>query len=507
MGKGILVAVSEDKSYLQDEERRNRTRSKVFEEELASKQQALGRLETQQNERRAHLRALDEEIIKKQQAINRLSLDMDTRSLQFKPLDEQMANKQQALNKLTAQCEEKRLQLRALGEEVGIKQHTIASLGDQSSDAIDKERAISDLLLQHRKLQEQVEVHRRKYDEKMLESASVEARSEVIASTLEKKQLRLRLVEQEAQAKTQSLETLSEMAETAEQKYRDLQYKAMQLEAELIKKGAQSQALDEEIALKKQHMQLVTVKHEAVTQQDRSLMDPTSAKHALTLYRGGDNLQQENAELKEEISVLKQELFHVQMAFDDKSYQGHTLEVSLAMQKQSKGQGELRGGSALSSAGETLRQQMLQMLRRQEDRITAQQYLLVELEAKLARTDKQLADEQELKPMLENELQVALAELHLEKGKLAALQRICDVQELKINTVEAELDRLRHGNLVRLRNQEAASSLADSESQPAFDVTESLRRQQCLLEMIEETLPQKDSAEGTSLQLPVEAKA
>jgi len=258
----------------------------------------------------------------------------------------------------------------------------------------------------------------------------------------------------------------------------------------------------EEAALRRAAAQELTVQHAALEGELEAL------RRAHRGLQDSEELVRENAELKDLVLTLKQELARGQLALEDKAYKAQSLETLLSAHRQRPDGGPLPSGAALTTvASNDPRQQLLTLLRRQEDRVARLQTDLVDQETKVRKAETHALQEQELREMVETELHVALAELELEKGKVAALARAGDLMETKVAGLQRELEKGRQQQLLTLMDQDSSGDAAVPAPSSSAPNTESIRRQEELLGQLHSPPPEAPGvSKGSSEVHPVSLK-
>jgi hypothetical protein len=497
------LAIAEERlRLLQDEERRNRTRSKLLEEEHAVKQQGLRSLGAQQDERRALLRGLDGDLAKKQLLLNKLSVEAEETAARLQPLEKEHAAKKAALAHLAAQQDEMRLALRKLEEEIRAKERAIVTLADHAAEATEKQKGITELLAQQRKLQGELDAARRELEDTTAKATAAATNAELVTAQVDRQRVQLEALEKEAQEKRGTLEELRGQLADARALLHDAAAKAQQAERDVARQRLEVQLAAEEAALRRAAAQELTVQHAALEGELEAL------RRAHRGLQDSEELVRENAELKDLVLTLKQELARSQLALEDKAYKAQSLETLLSAHRQRPDGGPLPSGAALTTvASNDPRQQLLTLLRRQEDRVARLQTDLVDQETKVRKAETHALQEQELREMVETELHVALAELELEKGKVAALARAGDLMETKVAGLQRELEKGRQQQLLTLMDQDSSGDAAVPAPSSSAPNTESIRRQEELLGQLHSPPPEAPGvSKGSSEVHPVSLK-
>eukprot|EP00669_Euglena_mutabilis_P013759 TRINITY_DN8749_c0_g1_i1.p1 TRINITY_DN8749_c0_g1~~TRINITY_DN8749_c0_g1_i1.p1 ORF type:complete len:533 (-),score=165.79 TRINITY_DN8749_c0_g1_i1:112-1665(-) len=414
---------------LQEEEKRNRTRIKLLDEEFEAKQAKVRDLATQEDERVAHLRALDEEILRQQHLVNRLSTQLDDRATKLPPLDDQIAAKRDALNALAAEQEEACRLLRKLDEEMAAKQRAMGALGDHSSDMADQQRVIAALLEEQRALQAEHEHCRRRLEDRVARASQAQTHFQLSQLQVDRQQVQLKMMEREQQQKREALERLQAKLEEAQSKYLEAQGDGLAVERAVARQRLELQLVEDETAAQKRILQ------DHLLQYARLEAELAGLKRKLRDAPPSEELEQRNAELRDQLTALKQEVTMARLAVETGDFKAQSLEVILAMQGQSESS-QVLPLTTISAPHDDL----VNLLHRQEDRVTQQQRDLVDKEGRIQMAETQTTQERELLGMIVAEFQVAEAELQMERAKVQRLHETCAQQDMKLSRYEPESD-------------------------------------------------------------------
>jgi len=497
------VLLAEQKLHtLQDEERRNRSRAKLLEDEAKTKAARVRQVTAQQDERRAHLQALDEELLRKQAIVKRLTLEVEDKAAQLQPLNGHHAARRQLLDALTAQQEEARRQLKRSEEEAAAKRRAIAALGDHSADKAQRQRASGELQEQQRSLRLELERGRRQADESHARAAHAEADAEVMMAQADRQQLQLRALEREHQEQRDVLDKLQMQWEDATAHHLEIFGKTQHLERDANWQRLELSVLEEEVGLKQRALEDLRAQCGGVG------ADVEAVQQDLHDLRSVEEVVRQNREMEAQLAALKQELAQSTASIADRDYKAQSLEAMIQRQRQRPEGRPFHTGSHLvtSDAGDP-RQQLLQLLRRQEGRIARHQQDLADKEAVLRAAEGRALREQQQREAAENALRGTLADLHMERARRDALKRSTELQDLKVARHEMRLERSRQEDLLFLLSsnlQEASAAVPVDPRLAPPGATDAVRRQRQLIAQLQGSLPvgELHYSAGSSLVTP-----